>query len=325
MNFYFKMHSLAYNKKVLPATIMLCLLQKSLIAQNVGIGTNAPQAPLHVVGTILSTHVHANQTGRFDQRISINAEPNNSYRLYLNSGHTFLGGNLIVENDGIIENNFRINGRIGINGATNGSYGLYVNNSNSYFQGNIIATGTANITGSVTTSGNLNAGNNLNVTNDGIIENNFRVNGRIGINGGTNGNYGLIVNNSNSYFQGNVTTTGTLSAAGNLIIKGNGHVRSNGPSNLRVSYISRSVDLHINNGGNASVLINTGFTGGDGDIRVMVAQIKSDIGASVPWQEVTVTVSSVSNDGTCLLWLYNHSGANGIVKGIVYLTVIGKD
>jgi hypothetical protein len=265
-------------------------------AGNVGIGgLNNGGSRLHVVGTTSMT------------------------------GSAEVGGNVVVEGDGIINSNFRVNGRIGVNGATNSNYGLIVNNSNSYFQGNITTTGTASIGGSLQVTGNANVGNNLSVVNDGIIENNFRVNGRIGINGPTNGSYGLMVNNSNSYFQGNVTATGTVNAAGDLTIKGNGHVRSNGPSNLKVSFISKSVDESINNGASASVLVNTGFTGGNGDVRVMVSQIMGDVGASVQWQRVNVMVSSVSNDGTCLLWLNNHSGANGIVKGTVYLTVIGKE
>jgi hypothetical protein len=313
----------------LKAIIFFCLFATQPdfgFAQNVGIGTNSPQAPLHVVGTILTTHLNASQSGRFDQRIAINAAPNNSYRLFLNGGHTFLGGNLTVENDGIIENNFRINGRIGINGATNGAYGLYVNNSNSYFQGNIIATGTANITGSVTTSGNLNAGNNLNVTNDGIIENNFRVNGRVGINGGTHGSYGLIVNNSNSYFQGNVITTGTVSAVGNLTIKGNGHVRSNGSSNLKVGFTSKYVNVLINNGDAVSVTANIAdFSGNTDDARVFVAQVVND-GGTLPWSKVNITVMGVnSTEGTCILWLHNESGSNNILKGTIYLTTIAKD
>jgi hypothetical protein len=262
--------------------------------------------------------------------IGIGGINNGGSRLYVMgttnmTGSAEIGGNLNVEGDGIIDNNFRINGRIGINGATNGSFGLMVNNSNSYFEGNITTTGTASIGGTVQATGNVNVGSNLNVTNDGIINNNFRVNGRVGINGPTNGSFGLIVNNSNSYFQGNITATGTVNAAGDLTIKGNGHVRSNGPSNLRVSFIARTVDQHINNGASAAVLVNTGFTGGNNDVRVMVSQVMSDPGASVQWQRVNIMVSSVANDGTCNLWLNNHSGANGIVKGTVYLTVIGKD
>jgi hypothetical protein len=175
--------------------------------------------------------------------------------------------------------------------------------------------------------GNLTVGNTITVNNDGIIENNFRVNGRVGINGPTNGSYGLMVNNSNSYFQGNVTATGTINAAGNLTVKGNGHVRSNGPSNLRVGFISRNVDMHINNGSNASVVLDlSDFEGGNNDIRVFVSQIASDPGGTVLWAEVNVMVSSINSvNNTCLLWLYNNSGVNGILKGTIYLTVIAKD
>jgi hypothetical protein len=58
------------------------------------------------------------QSGKFDARVGINMAPNNSYRLYVNGGNTFLdgtfetsgstivGNNLSVANDGVIVNNF---------------------------------------------------------------------------------------------------------------------------------------------------------------------------------------------------------------------------
>jgi hypothetical protein len=245
----------------------------------------------------------------------------------LTGGNIHAGGDLSVADDGIIGNNFRVNGRVGINGPTNGSFGLFVNNSNSYFQGNISTLGTGSFTGSISTLGNLTVANTITVNNDGIIENNFRVNGRVGINGPTNGSYGLMVNNSNSYFQGNVTATGTINAAGNLTVKGNGHVRSNGPSNLRVGFMSRNVDMSINNGANAAVLVDlSDFEGGNNDMRVFVSQIASDPGGTVLWPEVNVMVSSVNSvNNTCLIWLYNNSGVSGTLKGTIYLTVIAKE
>ena len=336
--------------------VMLGTFFQMLFAQNVGIGLGNPIYPLHVAGTIKTNeNLIASGTGWIAGKVTIGeVVPNDEYKLRVIGGKTwtsiltaggagwegkmlsvhgdakFSGGlemngtlsgvttaqaqNLQLSNDGIVEGNFRVNGRIGANGATNSNYGLIVNSSNSYFQGNTTTTGNALVQGS------------LNVTGDGIIESNFRVNGRIGINGATNANYGLIVNNSNSYFQGNVTATGTVSAPGNLIIKGNGHVRSNGPSNLRVGFNSKYVNLSINNGASVSVLANiTTFTGGNDDVRVFVSQVVNDNG-SVPWSEVKVTVMGVnSTDNTCLLWLHNTSGANGILKGTIYLTTIAKD
>jgi len=272
-----------------------------------------------------------NGTSNFMDNIFINGvlvaeDANVSGELILGTD-AVIGENLNVGSDGIIGNNFRVNGRAGINGPTNANYGLYVNNSNSYFQGNITASGSASTSGSISTSSNLSAGNNLTVGNDGIIENNFRVNGRVGINGATNAGYGLMVNNSNSYFQGNITATGTINASGNLTVKGNGHVRSNGPSNLKIGFTSKSVNINIANGSNASVIANISeFTGDNDDVRVFVSQVVSDAGGVVLWPEVNITVMNVNSaNGTCLLWLYNNSGVSGILKGTIYLTTISKD
>jgi hypothetical protein len=321
-----------------------------LTGQNVGIGTDNPQAKLQVVGTVMATEGLVEDIMRVNGRVGINGPAHISYRLFVNNGHSYfqgntittgtatingvvnaasnvsVGSNLNVANDGIIENNFRVNGRVGINGATNGSYGLMVNNSNSYFQGNTITTGTATIDGILTTGSNLSVGGTLNVANDGIVGNNLRVNGRVGINGPTNANYGLFVNSSNSYFQGNVTATGTVSAAGNLTIKGNGHVRSNGSSNLYIGFTSKYVNMAINNGATAAVSANISpFTGDNNDVRVFVAQVVNDNG-DVLWQKVKITVMGVNAaDNTCLLWLHNDSGANGVLKGTIYLTTIAKD
>ncbi|HSK14350.1 MAG TPA: hypothetical protein VK907_14110 [Phnomibacter sp.] len=305
---------------IIAFAVIVCSIHLSVHAQKVGIGTNNPQAELHVVGTMIghslqvTGSVFAQQNGRFDGRVSINGVPNDSYRLLVNNGHTFLGGNLNVANDGIIDNNFRVNGRVGINGATDASYGLIVNNSNSYFQGNTITTGTAFMQG------------NMIVSNDGIIDNNLRVNGRVGINGPTNANFGLYVNNSNSYFQGNVTVSGTLNAPGDLTIKGNGHVRSNGSSSLRVGFNSKYVNVNIPAGNSVAVQANiANFTGVVDNVRVMVAQVVNDNG-SLPWSLVNITVMGVNAaDNTCLLWLHNTASVAGVLKGTIYLTTIAKD
>jgi len=55
-----------------------------------------------------------------------------------------VSGTLNLAGDGIVNNNFRVDGRVGINGPTNASYGLIVNNSNSRFGGNVEVTGQVN-------------------------------------------------------------------------------------------------------------------------------------------------------------------------------------
>jgi hypothetical protein len=266
----------------------------------VGINTTSPSTWLHVDGGFRANgYVWGDGLGRFDDRLAVGGNGLSTYKLYVHGGNSYFEGN------GLFTGTLQANAGI--------------------------QTSSAGLTGSISVGSNATVTGNLNVGNDGVFGGNFRVNGRIGVNGATNANYGLIVNNANSYFQGNTITTGNAtvqgntSLQGNLTIQGNGHVRSNGPSNLRVGFISVPVDEVINNGASASVLVNTGFTGGNADVRVMVSQIMGDVGASVQWQRVNVMVSSVADDGKCLLWLNNHSGANGVVKGTVYLTAIGKD
>lgn len=304
-------------------------------AQNVGIGTNNPQAPLHVAGTIMGNHFQSMGTATINTRLSINAPVDGGYRLFVHSGHSFLGGNLEVENDGIIQNNFRVNGRMGINGATNASYGLIVNNSNSYFQGHITATGTVSIGGTVQATGNVNIGNNLSVANDGIIDNNFRVNGRIGINGATNANYGLIVNNSNSFFQGNTITTGNATVQGNsavqgdLTIKGNGSVRSAGPSQLRMGFVTFNIDFNFSVGqhNHEFIVPITPFEGTANDVKVMIAQFIPEPGPEHGnWFRVRMAVGPVSaaNDHVVIRMTNDHS-SGWHFKGTLHLLVVARD
>lgn len=307
---------------VLFFAFLLCCMHAG--AQNVGIGTSTPDPSfrLDVAGSIRTS---MNLVAM--NRIGVGGPGNIGYKLYVHSGPSYLEGNLTTTGnaniDGglnvagatIIDNNFRVNGRIGVNGATNSNYGLIVNAANSYFEGNTTTTGSSTVQGA------------LNVTGSGIVDENFRVNGRVGINGATNANYGLIVNNSNSYFQGNTTTTGIANVQGDLVIKGNGHVRTNGSSNLQIGFTSKTVDLVISNGAAVSVTANISpFSGSTADARVMVAQVVNDIGGTVPWSKVKITVMGVDpNTNTCLLWLHNASGANGTLAGTIYLTTISRE
>ncbi len=298
-------------------------------AQNVGIGTNNPQAPLHVAGTIMGNHFQSTGTATINTRLSINAPVDGGYRLFVNNGHTYLGGDLEVLSDGIVGSNLRVNGRIGINGATNGSFGLYVNNSNSYFQGNITTTGTANIGGTVQATGNVNVGNNLTVGNDGIIENNFRVNGRVGVNGPTNVNYGLFVNNSNSYFQGNTITTGNATVQGDLTIKGNGSVRSAGPSHLRMGFVTFNIDFNFSVGqhNHEFIIPITPFEGTANDVKVMIAQFIPEPGPEHSnWFRVRMAVGPVSaaNDNVVIRMTNDHT-SGWHFKGTLHLLVVSRD
>ncbi len=253
--------------------IFAVFLSQIATAQNVGIGTENPLEALHVLGTTRSTHFYATHTIRADQRISINAVANNSYRLLVNNGNSRLNGNL------------EATGSVGIGGDINPAFKLNVDGlsrfaGNTTTVGNALITGNLNVYGSGGTGSNFAVGNNLIVSNDAIIDNNFRVNGRVGINGATSAGYGLFVNNSNSFFQGNTITSGNAtiqgnqtvngntSLQGNVSIKGNGHVRSNGPSSLLVGFSSKSVNINIPASGTVNIDVNLPAFDNINDIRI---------------------------------------------------------
>lgn len=319
------------------------LFSQAAFAQNVGIGTNNPQAMLHVNGTIMAGHIHGLHTAQIDTRLAINSPVNNGFRLYVEGGHTHLGGNLNVANDGIIENNFRVNGRVGINGATNANYGLIVNSSNSYFQGNTITTGTATVNGVLTAGSNVSVGNNLTVTKDAIISENFRANGRAGIGGPTHGSYQLYVHSGNSYFQGNTITTGNATLQGNATIQGNltvagttnlngnfningkGHLRSEGSSDLRVGFTTAIANHIVPGGSETFITVNLPSFQQKSDIRVHIAQFEPSAAAfhTSHFKWYVYDVNPTNN--TCKIRVINQSNDQKSLSGLFYIMTITRD
>ena len=132
----------------------------SYFGGNVNItGTTALSGALNVAG--LSTL----EGLRLNGNMAINGPVSGGYAIFVHNLPSYFNGPITatgsatfnssvnVGGDGIIENNFRVNGRVGINGATNANYGLIVNNANSYFDGNATVQGSTNLQGSVTIQG----------------------------------------------------------------------------------------------------------------------------------------------------------------------------
>lgn len=247
-------------------------------------------------------------------------------------------GSLNVTQDGVVNGNFRIDGRIGINGPTNASYGLFVNNANSYLQGDATVDGNARVNGRIGINGPTNSNyglmvNNANtylqgdltVSQDAVVNGNARVDGRIGINGATNANYGLMVNNANSYMQGNATISGNLTVGGSLSVNGKGMVTSNGPSPLRISFNSTTLDRYLagNHDGSHEFSLPE-FGPSAGDVRIEIAQFMPS-GESEP-QDFTWWVGDVDPvANTARIRFRNVSNFGRTLRGTFYLTVIIRD
>lgn len=116
---------------------------------------------------------------RVNGHVGIGGPVNSTHTLFVHNGSSFfqgdignqgdasVGGALNVAGDGIIKNNFRVNGRVGINGATNGNYGLIVNDANSYFQGNTTVTGNNTVQGNTSLQGEVTIKGNGHVRSNG--------------------------------------------------------------------------------------------------------------------------------------------------------------
>ena len=308
-------------------TVLLLLISASFSskAQNVGIGTDIPAFPLHVIGTTWSTTLWGNN-GRFNTYLRVGSSYDANYKFYVDNGDSWLGGDLSVSGTS------HLTGSVGIGTTPVNGRKLYVQGameSNGYlFATGASISGPVGLTEAISVGTNANIANNLNVGNDGIVSGNFRVNGRVGINGATNGNYGLIVNNANSYFQGNATVTGNMNVSGNLTVKGKGHVRSQGSSNLLVGFASRAFnDFFVANGKKEFTISLDDFDGGNGDVLGMIAQFDPDPApAYANWRYfnfILYDVDAAAN--TCRVHVYNYSGVNTTLKGTLYLTSISKE
>jgi hypothetical protein len=336
--------------------LILLVLIASMInagSQNVGIGTAAPSHKLHVIGEIVaSDYIHAATYLRAGSSTF-----SNSYRLQINNGNSLLGGKLYVggtapaneqfyvsgpgiggtsarfaNGNVIVENDFVASGNVAIGGSLDNNYKLRVYDGNARIGGDFHATGNAAIGGSVDNNfrlriydGNARIGGNAEVTGQLTA-------GSAAIGGSIDDNFRLRIYDGNARVGGNAEITGELTAGSvaidnTLTIGGNGSVRSNGASPLRIGFDVKAVDVYIANNAKVSVTANiTDFSGDYDDIRVMVSHVVGDVASGLTWAEMIVTVMAPnSGTDTCIIWITNKSGENGVLKGTIYLTSIAKN
>lgn len=356
-----RLHGLPKNLAALLMAFTICL---NAVSQNVGIGTDNPLYPLHVVGTIRTdADLRVAGMGWVVDKFTIGSVlPNDEYKLRVIGGKTWTstltaGGSgfdgkmlsvygsaqiandlaantLNLSGDGIVGGNFRIDGRIGINGPTNAAYGLIVNNANTYLQGDAIVEGNTRMNGRIGVNGPTNGNYGLIVNNantylqgDAIVEGNTRLNGRIGINGATNGNYGLIVNNANTYLQGDLTVSGNVNFLGTATINGKGNVHSDGPSSLSVGFSSYYTNQVYDGKEEKALTVNVAdFYTGTQNVRVMIAQFEPGSGYEADVRHFTWYVYDCNPaTNTCKIRIINQSSLIKVLKGTFYLMAVAKD
>jgi hypothetical protein len=319
-------------------------------AGNVGVGITGPLHKLHVGGEIVANdYIHAGSYLR------AGSTPfSNSYRLQINNGNSLLNGRLSVGGTAATNDKLYVNG-------TGSDAAARFDNGSVIVEDDIHAFGNINSGGQIL--GDALAANNTlwvlgHAAIGGALDNNYKLrvydgNARIGgdfhatgnaaIGGAVDNNFRLRIYDGNARIGGNTEVTGELTAgsaevagqltAGSvtidntLTIGGKGSVRSNGPSPLRIGFDSKAIDVFINNNGRVSVTLNiTDFSGGYDDARVIFSHAVSDNGNTLDWGEIIITpMAPDSSTDTCLIWLTNKTGENGILKGTLYFTTIVKN
>jgi cytoskeletal protein CcmA (bactofilin family) len=221
--------------------------------------------------------------------VGINGAYNNSYKLIVNNGDSYLDGDATVDgdvsstNNVVASNSVRALNRLGVGGNENNSYRLYVHSGNSYFQGNITSSGNA------TVNGNITAGNSVSIDND-------------------------------------LNVSGTITATNNMVIKGTGSVRSQGPSPLRVGFVDYNLGYyHLNAGEYVTVFIDLPEFDAESDIRVLFSDYRiSDIYYATYYNRVHFRIVDIDavNDRLALR-VHNYSNADAEISGtLTFLTVV---
>ena len=321
----------------------LIILCRTLIAQNVGIGTNTPTAKLHVNGTVrsvglLSTDndlVVAGQTG-------MGIAENPAYRLLVSGTSRFQGngtftGYLTVFGD--LTTNAELDAqsihssttlvvdeRVALGGAIDPAFKLRV------YDGNARVGGDAQVTGNMAIGGDLDNLYRLRVYDGNArIGGEFHATGNVGIGSNPDANYKLRVYAGNSRFDGDATITGDLNVSdvditNTLTIGGKGSVRSNGTSPLRIGFNQKNIDIYIANNDVATVVADiSDFSGDNDDVRVFVSQLSTDP-ASSSMSKLGISVWGVDPaTDTCTLHLHNRTGSNGVFIGTIYLMTVAKN
>lgn len=334
-------------------------------AQNVGIGTVAPQKKLTVNGSIMLDQGNQNN-GTLDTAALLFGNGGN---VGINSRKIGSGSNgLSFWTGGLANLNIASNGNVGIGGDASALHRLRVYGGASYFEGNVhsegsltaqnwsaigggldptyrlrVYDGNTRLGGDMHATGNVAIGGDVDpayrlrvIGGNSRFGGDFHATGNGAIGGDVDPAWRLRVWGGNSRFGGDVQVTGDLSTTGltassisttSMTIDGKGSVRSAGPSSLRIGFSQVSVNEVLGVNGNVSVLANiTEFSGDNDDIRVFVSQFMSDVGSSLNWVNMGVSVAT-PNPATdqVLVWIHNRSGVAGLLKGTIYLTVIAKN
>ena len=334
-------------------------------AQNVGIGTVAPQKKLTVNGSIMLDQGNQNN-GTLDTAALLFGNAGN---VGINSRKIGSGANgLSFWTGGLPNLNIASNGNIGIGGDASAVHKLRVYNGASYFEGNVHSEGSltaqnwsaiggaldpayrlrvydghTRFGGDMHATGNVTVGGDLDPTyRFRVIGGNSRFGGDLyatgnaAIGGDVDPAWRFRVWGGNSRFGGDVQVTGDLSTSGltassistnSMTIDGKGSVRSAGPSPLRIGFSQVTVNEALGVNGTVAVLANiTDFSGDNDDVRVFVNQTLSDIGGSLNWIHMGISLATPNpNTDQVLVWIHNRSGQAGLLKGTIYLTVIAKN
>ncbi|HET9429872.1 MAG TPA: hypothetical protein VFO70_01790, partial [Chitinophagaceae bacterium] len=276
-----------------------------------------------------------------------------SYRLRVYNGNSHFEGNLSAEGS------ISTLTRAAIGGAIDNNYRLRVYDGNSRFGGDLHATGNAAIGGEVDNNyrlrvigGNSRFGGDLHATGNaaigGEVDNNYRLrviggNSRFGgdlhatgnaaIGGDVDNNYRLRVYDGNSRFGGDVQVTGNINtsslAVGDMLtIKGTGSVRSEGVSPLRIGFEQKYVAFeHYDPHEQRFHIISLSDFSNTSDVRVIFSHYLPE--DNLAWDyshrfRYRITdMNPVANN--CILWIYNDSNAESILKGTLGLISIIKD
>lgn len=292
------------SKRLLLAGIIICLMQKSLLAQNVGIGTQTPQKLLSVNGSIILDQGNSNfgtldsaallfgnlggvgissQKTNGDLQWGLSLWTNNLPRLNIrNNGNVGIGttdptstlhviGNINASSF-IYTPQAHFTTRVGINGWANASYRLHVQNGDSYFEGK------GTFDGAVGVGGVNNTGHQF------YVNGTSRFTGTVNLNGILNG---MSAGFTNNVVVGTTVSVGTNATIGNNLNVGNdgiidgnfrvnGRVGINGATNANYGLIVNNANSYFQGNtittGNATVQGNTSLQGnltikGNGHVR----------------------------------------------------------
>ena len=271
----------------------ICLLMAisctNVIAQNVGIGTNAPVKLLSVNGSLMVDQSNFNY-GTIDSA-GLRFGTNSLVGISSNRAVPANGNpdGLDFWTAGLRRMVITSSGRVGI-GTIYPDYPLHVNGTAqiSYlFSNGIYSTAT------IYTEYDLNADDDLYVGDDATLM------GNVGIGAASSNSYKLRVE-GNGLFTTNVGIDGTLRVDGKVTNDGRGIVKSNTSTTLRAGFSSGSFSAAFNAGQSYNIkFCITKFTGDNDNIRVMPAQFIPGSGNANAGCLVFIPTATAQTDADC--------------------------